>query len=160
MVISFGRHEGKPAEVLVLNHPDYVMWMLGEKDATGRLAQARPEVRRLVRRFDSKPILKKCQDPDCDRLATRCIVNRGSITPRWLCDVCDPSRECSSPDKLEIIRTYSDCVRYVYFFCLRNEQAMKALLKKLARAKGLPRHADRAEVMAFFRRELETAKRL
>ncbi len=92
---------------------------------------------RALRRFDEKPILRPCEDPDCDNRATRCSLYQGSVAPHWWCDSCDAAQNCCSPGKLTIVRTYGDAVRYVSLFCGGRKTDLRALVKELARAKGL-----------------------
>jgi hypothetical protein len=151
MVLPFGKHIGMSVERLVLTQPDYVVWMLGKEGATGALRQAQQEAGRLVRVFDRKPILEPCRAPGCGNVATRASVYRGSVWPAWWCDTCDPDQLGASPGKLDIIRTYLDAVTYVNVCCSGRRQALRVIIKELARAKGLPERVGETQAVTFFR---------
>src|SRR5262249_18364207 len=135
--------------LLVLRQPDFVLWILGKEEATGRLAEARQEVIWLIRLFDERPIIEPCSGR-CGGRATRCSLHQGGLRPRWWCDGCDASASTFTPGKLVIVRTYRDAVRYVNAFCGGRKQDLKVLVKELARAKGLPRRVGEAQAAAFF----------
>jgi hypothetical protein len=148
--ISFGKHYGKSAELVVLKEPDYVDWMLGLDGATGRLPETRREVRGLVNEFDRKPILWPCQAPGCGNRATRCSLYQGGLQPRWWCEHCDPYQLGASPGKLAIVKTYLNVVTYVSHYCRGRRVDLKVLIRVLAQAKGLPARVGEPEARNFF----------
>src|SRR5262245_24802877 len=63
MLITFGKHMSKSLEFLVLKHPDYIGWMLNQRAATRKLADAQQAALRLIRIFNQKQILTRCRNP-------------------------------------------------------------------------------------------------
>src|SRR5262245_57514274 len=115
--------------------------MMSVAGATGPLARAREEAARLVRLFDRKPIVEPCGARRCENVATRCSLYSGSVAPRWWCSECDPAQDCFSPGKLTLVRTYTEAANYVDLHCGGRKDALRSLVRELARAKGLPPRA-------------------
>lgn len=149
MYLNFGKHRRKTTEVIVLKEPDYVLWMLRVEAPTAQLAAAQQSVRRLIERFDEKPIIEPCSGK-CGKPATCCTVYHGSVTPRWWCDDCDPSESTFTRRKLTIVRRYGDAVWHVGESCNSRKQDLKLIIRELARAKGLPDRVGEEQAAAFF----------
>jgi hypothetical protein len=150
MLVTFGKHSGKSAEMLVLKHPDYAWWMLGVELPTAFLRQVQQELRRLIKVYNDKPIVVPCQAPDCGSTATRGSVSRGAVWPRFWCDECDPYQLGASSGKLQIVRSFEDAICYVNMFCEGRKDMMRILIKELARAKGLPTRVGEQQAEKFF----------
>jgi hypothetical protein len=160
MAVRLRSRGGTSAEVLVLTDPAYVVEVLRSEGATGRLAELRAQLERVVKRFDEKAIVRNCHAPDCmgrsmigrqhgEDHATLARVPRGRVRPTWWCGDCNFT-EFGSSDESEVIVTFADAVRYVQQFCGGRAQALRSLVGALARAKGLPARAGEAEIVAFF----------
>jgi hypothetical protein len=150
MRVRFGRHRRLSVAKLVLAHPDYVWWALSQGNPSEGLAEVRREARRLIARFDARPLVVKCRGRDCGRDATRCSVCLGSTRRAWWCPECDPAQQGVAPGPLQFIATYLEAVEYVNTCCGGDPSAMQALVGALARAKGLPADADEPEAQGFF----------
>jgi len=151
MMLGFGPHASNSVELLVLKEPDDVVWMLGQTAKSGYFAAAQREILRLIRRFDEKAFIVPCQTPECGNRVTRCTVYHGAVWPRWWCDDCDPFCLGASADKLWILKGYADAVNYVHAACGGRKASLKALVKEMAQAKGLPARVGEAQAPAFFR---------
>jgi hypothetical protein len=150
MNIKFGKHCGMSVEFLVLKAPDYAMWLLSQKAISHSFFDAQQKIRRLIRAFDQRPFIKRCQGTGCRKRATRCSVHQGSTQLLSWCDECDPYELGASPGKLHAIEKYFDVVNYVSMFCNGRKAAMEMLVRELARAKGLPKRVGEDEAIAFF----------
>lgn len=149
MQISVGKHRGTPIEILVLKEPDYVTWMLNSVSASGGLMTARAEAARLVRFFDAKAFVEDCNVPDCTNLSTRLSAYRGSVQTVPWCESCNLYSLGASAGKLSVVRTYRDAVDHVMISSGRRAD-LQAVIKSLARAKGLPARVGHAQAEAFF----------
>lgn len=150
MEVTFGKHKGVALEYVLLTAPTYVEWMLGEGDATGRLAAARAEAQRLVRAFDRLPFVEKCQGPGCGKAATRGTVHGANIQLVCWCPGCNPYGMGADAGKLQVVRTYSDALAHVGFHCAGRKGDYTRLVRNLAAAKGLKSRASPDSVIAFF----------
>jgi hypothetical protein len=150
MFISFGKHQRKSPQLLLLKYPDYALWMLREERATGNFANVQTELRRLIRLFDEIPIVVPCVGDDCENIATRGTVYRGAVFSRWWCDSCDAYSAGASTGKLYVVRSFGDAVGYVSMVCEARKQALRVLIKELAKAKGLPTRVGEQQAQDFF----------
>jgi hypothetical protein len=125
--------------------------MLGQPAGPGRLAGPCQEARRLIRIFDAKPLVKPCLGTGCGRLATRGCVYRGGTSLTWWCDDCDPYQHGAERDKLLVIVSFGDAIDYVSWYCGDTRSSMRAVVKELAKAKGLPDRVGEREALAIFR---------
>jgi hypothetical protein len=150
MSIGFGKHADKSVALVVLRHPDYTMWVLANRCATGPLAVVRQRMIHLIHAFDERPILCNCSAPKCSNVATRGSVYRGRPFPRWLCEACDEFQFGASRGKLAIVRSYSDAVNYVNACCGGDKDCLKILIRTLAEAKGAPARIGERQAAAFF----------
>jgi hypothetical protein len=108
MKITFGKHEGKSVELVVLKDPAYVYWMLQQTNlATGLLKQVIDEAWRLLHIFNQKPFRCKCMGSKCSALATDITLHGNSVAPYWWCDNCNIQQLGASGWKLQRIRKYS-----------------------------------------------------
>jgi hypothetical protein len=150
MILQFGKFFGKSIRTLVLKEPSYIWWMVHAEPETEQFLAAQEAVRELIRRFDEKPFVVRCQHRDCPNLATGGSVYRGTPHPHWLCDGCDPYELGASPGKLEIVRSYADAALFVGTYCRGDKDFLRILIRALAQAKGLPQRVGEAQAAAFF----------
>lgn len=150
MQITFGKHDGKSAELIVLRKPDYVYWLLQQHDATGRLLGLNKEAWRLLKIFDQKPFQCKCMGSNCSALATDITLYGNSFAPHWWCDNCNIEQLGASGWKLQRIRKYSAALKYANNHCRGHKDAFSALITTMARAKGLPNRVGESQAAAFF----------
>lgn len=150
MLLTFGKHQGSTVAEIVLKESDYLIWMLGQQNPTGPMAQACAEARRLIAIFDDKPFLHQCMGHDCDAQATRITVYGQNIQPVYWCDACDPYSMGAASGKIQAIKRYCDAVQHVSFWCQGRKSDLKELIRSMARAKGLPARVGVQQAEAFF----------
>jgi hypothetical protein len=150
MLIQFGKHWGKSLEHVLLRDPDYVLWMLKQKEPSGPLARALREARRLIAVFDAKPVVRKCRGTGCRKPATRCSLYPANPRPLWWCDGCDPYQLGASPGTLLVVKSYLDAITYVQSYCHGRKGDLSLIIKLIAEAKGLPSRVGDEEAEAFF----------
>ena len=116
------------------------------------MKRAQDEARRLIARFNSKPLVKDCfGEPGAHHKATRCTVyGKNVMAPRWWCDTCDPYQSGANAGKLQAVASYEDALDHVGFWCGGHSADYKSLIKALAQAKGLPAHVGEKQAAAFF----------
>lgn len=149
MIVSFGKHEGKSVELLVLKEPDYIKWVVGQ-EATGPLLAVQREANRLIRVFDSKPFVAKCLK--CKRNdATRVSLYQGKSDPYWWCDKCNPLSRGADPSKIRIAIGYEGLLYHVECTCGGRKSDYRNVVRKVAELKGLPKRVGDAQSSAFFR---------
>jgi hypothetical protein len=86
----------------------------------------------------------------CGRRAVRGTIYSGTVFPRWWCDECDPAGHGATPGKLEEVGGYQWAAGYVAWHCGGRKESLAALVKALARARGLPDRVGEWEAKAFF----------
>ncbi len=150
MRIDFGIHNGKSVELVVLKDPGYVKWVLEETRPSRGLLLLREEISRLLKIFDEKPILARCNGRGCNNKATRVSVYRRSVDPSWWCDNCFPSQQSAFEDKPRMISTYKDALNHVAYSCRGKQSDYETLIYALAQAKGLISNVDEANTQEFF----------
>jgi hypothetical protein len=57
--------------MLVLNGPNYAIWLLTQTGQTDHFRECQQELCRLAMRFDEKPYVVPCQAEGCQMPATR-----------------------------------------------------------------------------------------
>lgn len=151
MRITFGKHNGKSVELVMVKAPDYVKWVLKQEDAVGQLLIVKKEMLRLIDVFNAKPILRRCAGRECDRKATKGSVYKDNVGRfEWWCDKCDPLLGGFLAGKVYIIRTYEDALDYVESHCWNRKSDYEALIHALARAKGLLKRVGEKQAREFF----------
>lgn len=150
MIIRFGKHHGESAENVVLRDPQYVMWVMGQTPATGAFARLASEFRRLIERFDERPIVGCCGGYGCERPATCSTIHRGSCIPRWWCGGCDPTAVRNPPGKLIRVRSYLEVCQYAVMYSNGRRADTARLIRAIAQSKGLEDRVGEVEASAFF----------
>lgn len=150
MAIVYG-HGRFSAEAMVIRDPDEVRKVLTRVPQTDGFARYQDELADAVRRFDAVRFEVRCQAEGCKRRAKWASVYKQTPRCRWWCKRCDPCEGGVAPDKLAAIRTYADAMYYVAAHCNGRAADLKALVRELARAKGLPDRATEAAIIALFR---------
>lgn len=153
MAIPFGKHRGLSVEVLLLRHPDYVVWMLAQEDASDLMARVQSRVRQAVAAFDRRPFVKRCGGSGCSRRATLCSVYCGTTQIRWWCEGCNPVGLRGMGSKLVGVRTFADARSYIARHGSDQGMSFGSLFSALAQAKGLSEWVDESEARSFFREE-------
>ncbi len=149
MQVAFGKHAGKSVELLMFKEPGYVHWLL-QQSPSGALLVVQRHAHSLMKKFDAKPLHRQCHGHNCSALATRATVYGNSLAPYWWCDNCDPYEAGANSGKLQGVRTYSEALTHVEFYCGGRKSDYVALVKYLAQAKGLPTRVGEQQANAFF----------
>lgn len=149
MIIQVGKHKGKSVEEIVLKEPDYARWVV-QQNAGGPLLHVKDEVQRLVTIFDAKEFIKNCSGMDCSNGADCVSVYRDKIRLTFWCENCDPYQAGSIRGNLQVIKTYSQALSHVDYYCNGNKKSMKSIIIFLARSKGLPSRVGKKQAQEFF----------
>lgn len=149
MVIPFGtKHKGEKIGKVLLKDPSYIMWAL-EQSGSGAMLAVQAEAKRLISKFDSKPILVPCFKCKSAASYFSCYSNNASALYAW-CKSCDPYSQAANQGKLTNVRTFAEAMRFIQFSCGDTKGERNNIVKRMAEAKGLPRRVGDAQVDAFF----------
>lgn len=150
MEVTFGKHQGKSIETLVIKEPTYTAWMLLVESPTGQMKSVQKRARQLVSCFDDKPIIIECYGKGCGNRATRCTIYLNNVaTPHWWCDECDPYQSGANPGKLQAVQTYQQALGHVDMYCKGRVTDARNLVRSLAQAKGLPARITEGNAKKF-----------
>ena len=150
MKILFGKHKGKSAELVVLEEPDYVNWAKHKPNPTGPLVELNEEFRKLVKKFDQKPVQRKCMGCECSAPASYITLYQDNLMPYWWCDNCDFEQMGASAWKVQTISSYFGAISHVLQYCGDVPDDFKELITAMAQAKGLPTRVGEPQAAAFF----------
>jgi hypothetical protein len=155
MNVGFGKHAALDVRRLVVQHPDYVKWVLEQAQPSGQLAALAANVHRYIQIFDAKPFVKECTGK---KAGARCArpVTRGTayhshglnVDLYWWCDTCDPYQMGAAATLIDV-STYSDALSVVERYGGRKSD-YGAIIKYLSRAKGMSARVTDAALETFF----------
>lgn len=149
MRLQYGRHQGRTAETLLLRAPDYALWVMGHQP-DGRLAQ---HFRELAAAFDARPLQCDCQA--CGAPATRAAALPERSELYFFCDACALYPAAAPLGTAQDLRTLKDLADHVERTARRRAVArLRALVRRMAQAKGLPRRITEPGAEAFFAGEV------
>jgi hypothetical protein len=151
MLITFGQHNGKSVELVILKHPEYVKWVLNQVNPKGPLVQIQNEMYRLLIIFDQKPFLTSCSGRDCTNPVTRTSVYKDNLRLMFWCDLCSPDLIGTQSGRIQIIETYVDALNHVGTYCENRKSDYRDLIRSLASAKGLGKRVGEEQAKEFFR---------
>lgn len=137
MLITFGKHDGKMTAKVLLREPNWAVWAMTKKDATGALASVKKELFEDMLRFDAVAFKVECQGNGCSKTATRVSLYRDDVRPNYWCDDCDPYQLGAPPGELNIVQRYAEALKHIEDYCSAPKTAFRGLVKALAQAKGL-----------------------
>lgn len=150
MYMTFGKHEGKTIELLMIKEPKYVHWILNQPSPRGQLLDVKNHVMKLIKIFDAKPFIgKSCQGGMCDQPATRFAVYRDNLSSTWWCDTCNPHQLGAIVGNLQMLNDYYHALRHVRMYCRERVSDYRDLLGVMAKAKGLANKGEQA-IQDFF----------
>ena len=140
-MVHKGKYKGKTAAYILLKYPDYAYWMMTRHPAWDLSVVFCG----LVLHFDLKPFNVKCAR--CKRLATRATAycGTGELQGYW-CDRHEPAHQ----RRVSVVKTFEDAMRHVVRTCAFGRAEKRAIVRELARAKGLPKDFTDRESLAFF----------
>lgn len=144
MDISSGKHQGKTSQMVVLNHPDYVVWYIHELP-NAKLSAAFDQ---HIKKMDARAFTAKCFH--CKGQAARATAYEGDPGLMFWCDTCNPYGAGAVQGKLRLIRTFSDAVRHINATADGHKAFMKEIVRGLAEGKGLPKRVGESQAAAFF----------
>jgi hypothetical protein len=149
MVITFGKHKGKSAELILLKHASYVDWVLSQADASGNMKSLQRAFQCLIRRLDEKPFAYPCDG--CKQEATRASFYEGNpdLCYVW-CEDCDPYSSGANAGKLTVVRSSEEVVWYVKARVSKYDSDIDDGIRAYAFAKGLPKRVGEAQAAEFF----------
>jgi hypothetical protein len=148
MLITFGKHNRKSTELVILKVPDYVKWVLDNREPSGPLLAVQKDFIRLIGIFDSKPLQNKCFK--CKEPATKFSFYQGNIDPYYWCDKCDPYFQGAMPGKLSIVTSYRQALNFVVSTCQGRESDFKDIIRNISVAKGLQGKISEKLAQSFF----------
>lgn len=151
MLVTFGKYAGKSTELLVLKHPDYVVWLRYQSSLKGLALAARNDCVRLIAKFDSASYTRPCSK--CRQPATRTTFYAGNATDCYTwCDACDPYSSGALQGKLTVVDAYKGALLQAALYHGNRVTAQRDAVQALGRAKGLGKSVTEKQAIAFFAR--------
>lgn len=145
MRLQYGRYQGRTAETLLLRAPDYAAWVLRHRP-DGRLGR---HFRGLVAAFDARPLVRRCQA--CGAPATRAAAMPERSELYFFCNDCGLYPDAPPLGSAGDLRTWTDVVDYVERAARRRPTArLRAIVRRMAQAKGAPPRITEAAAASFF----------
>lgn len=149
MIVSFGKHRGKSAALLVLKHPDYVRWLQSAPNLKGAALALRNECELLIAKYDATPIVWPCFE--CKKAATRSTFYLGNVSLCYAwCESCDPYYAGAIQGKLTCVTTYNRALTQADLYNNGKVTALRQAVQALGRAKGLGKSVTENQAAAFF----------
>ena len=149
MLVTSGKHKGKPLEVVALKDPCFIQGVLLSEAESKAQKAMQAEARRLVDVFDRMPFVVRCCGHGCERRAMRCSIYKSDVlNPWWWCDACDPRQYGAGECKVHIVRTYHDALDFSAQF--DDPSVAMDLVRAMAEAKGAPSSPSRRQADVFF----------
>jgi hypothetical protein len=139
-----GKHAGKSFEEVLLKDPATAQW-LSVKGAPG-IAK---EFQKLIKRFDQKPMTAPCAS--CGNTAAKAaLFDGGTGLKLYLyCDGCEDAWTDEAEGR--VLRTFDDAMKFIDDSRKGNKTAKTAIIRELARAKGLPKKISGDAALDFFK---------
>lgn len=147
--LGFGKYASKQIERLMVEEAHYVMWMINHPDPRGPLAAALHYVQERIASFNARPFVTTCYG-DCQKIATRYSLYRGSPEPYFWCESCDPCKRGASRGTLTVRSTYEDALQHIQANTGRK-QDYEYLVVELVKAKGLTGRRTAKRLEDFFK---------
>jgi hypothetical protein len=148
--LGFGKHKDLQIERVMVDEPAYVLWMLNQDDASGSLARARLHIEARIRSFDARRFVNKCHVSGCTRPVKRYSLTSDIVAPYFWCKSCDPYSSGVAVGLRILKGGYLEALRYVEQHT-QQTQDYRALVRALAKAKGLRSPATAARLEEFLR---------
>lgn len=148
MKIPFGMHRGQTVEDVLLDRPDYVIWMLSQHDADGWVARFQKPAREAIAAFNRCRFERRCLNGSCGKRATTGSVVQGSSTVQFWCTRCNPAP--SRTERLLVMGTFGEA-RDASRYCADPNDSLRGLVRTLAVAKGLRPPLDETDRFSWRR---------
>ncbi len=150
MNIEFGKYKGKCVELLFFNEPNYIKWILKQRNTFGVFKEVQGEIEALVELFDKMDFQVKCDGKDCCNYATYCTVYETNVKSiNWWCSDCNPRQLCAIPWRLHRISKYKEVLEHADIF-KASKSDYKQLMRTIGEAKGLPLRLGEKQAVNFF----------
>lgn len=129
---------------MFLKEPDFARWFSRKFKDTPVAA----EFRELAKKFNAKPFTARCHG--CLSNATRASAYRGTPSLYFWCDNCKETGAGAIGDKLTIVRTIREALDHIEYTASGKRAYMRAIVRELAEAKGLPSRVGEKQALGFF----------
>jgi hypothetical protein len=138
-------------ERVMLRHPDYIEWMMHQRNPCKALSEDKRDALALAAMFDKRRFTTSCSTPSCTRLVTRFTVYGNVIeSPYWWCPDCNIYQFGAVPGTLYQLSRYLETLKHVRFHCAGRRSAYQEIIKQVAVAKGLGARVGDKQAVAFF----------
>lgn len=147
-------HNNKLVSAVIVRFPDFIYW-LAERTPIAEFDWLYEHIQEQVDIFDGRPFTQvtcagRVDGQPCTLAVKRYSLYQKSAMPSFWCATCDPLQLGANEDKLATYTGYYDGIRYVHRFGA-NRLRKRALVRRLANAKGLTGNFTERKVMEFFR---------
>src|SRR5271165_1178971 len=143
MRFKTGKHAGKTYEEVLLK-PDFARWYSRKFPDTDLSAAFQD----LAKKVNEMPFTVQCRH--CANVARRASAYSGTPSLYFWCGDCDPMNSGARQGTLSIVRTMKDALDHVEHTAGGKRKYMRAIVRSLAEAKGLPKRVGEKQAIAFF----------
>ena len=143
MEFKTGKHAGMTTELVLLKKPDFAQWYLSKHP----YAKHSKDFARLIKEFDAKPFISKCR---CGETAVHATAYEGAESVMFWCDNCNPYSTGATSGSLQTVDAFGEALGPIDLTLGRSRHAKRAIVRALARAKGLPKRVGELQASAFF----------
>ncbi|HEX2963527.1 MAG TPA: hypothetical protein VHO43_17155 [Ignavibacteriales bacterium] len=154
---EIAKPKGRPLEMMVLSDPYYVKYVIRRQSDTVGELKLKKEFKRLIAQFDEMKMNAEC--PNCGRPAKFLAYYKSTFFHELWCGECSPFWLEHFSGRMDIFNTYMSALDYVDSFCYGDRSLLKAIIRNLARLKGLSPKLNAREAKEFFRGAEEIVQR-
>ena len=156
----FGKHRdaGRTIDEVVLCYPDYIHWWNNNPHSSGfqwlddYIAAAIDVFDRRL--FTNAKCAGKVDGIPCTRPVTLATLYKGSCSPAFWCDECDPLQLGASSATLTEVTTYNQAAAHARC-CDRARTSQRSIIKEFAIAKGLTKPWTKEKMFQFLHERQE-----
>ena len=145
MRIKTGQFAGMTTEEVLLKWPDWAFWMM-RRFPDSAIGKAFHD---LIEELDAIPFTEQCKI--CGEAARRATAFRGvSRNLTFWCDECKSYESDALRGDVTVIETFEDALSHVNWQCDGRRSELRAIIRALARGKGLPKRVGETQAVEFF----------
>ncbi|MGE5350657.1 MAG: hypothetical protein ACM3P0_01140 [Acidobacteriota bacterium] len=149
---EIAKHLKRTPELSVLTDPYYVRYIINLKNPDARELRLKEEFQRLITQFDLMKLKTECQN--CTSPARFLAYMKGSFFYDLWCGDCSPYWIEHLRGSMDIFSGYMSALDYAEYYFPGDRFLARAIIRNLARLKGMPMKVNARRAKIFFRGEV------